>query len=364
MNILDRYFLKEFLKPFAACIFAFLLCMLVYDLYDNIGDFVEAKTPFSNILYRYFILTPAWLVDIMPITLLLSLLYVLSDMSKNGELTAMRASGLNFSRLMAMYFFIGACISMQMLSLNLAWAPIALYKAKVAFEKTIGTHKIEIQSEKISDHYYRDIPGNRFWYIGALDLQRQRGTTIEISQSDENQKPIKQISAASGFYDQGYWTLYDVTIYDYTLPALAANKIQKFPLLIDQQLVEPPQQMIIKSEKTKRISTRELLQSLRYSSRLPKKQYAMLSTEFHSRIAFPIANLVVFLIGVPFGVFSQRQSNFFAIINALIFFAAYILMREILLIFAQSSQLAPWIAAWLPNILFALIGMIMIRKLR
>ena len=362
MNILDRYFLKEFLKPLGACLLAFLLCMVVYDLYDNIYDFIQAKTPFGKILYYYSVLIPAWLVQVMPMTLLLALLYVLSNMSKYGELTAMRASGLDFFRLMGAYWVVGICVSIQMLSINLAWAPKALYQAKVIFEK--NTQKTQDTKSKSFGVTYRDIAGNRFWVIGMVDPVSRVARGIEITQSDESQHDIKRTSAAWGNYQDGYWTLQDVIIYDYTLPTSDPDSLRRVPVLVAPELVESPQQFITEFRKTKRMTTRELLESLHFSSRLSPKQRALFSTELHGRVAFPMANLVVFLIGIPFGVIGERRSNSLAIVNALLFFFAYMLVAQVLLVFGQSGRIPGWLAAWFPNILFATAGILMIRRIR
>ena len=95
MRILDKYFLKEFLRPLFYCVGAFLLCWFVYDLLNNFTDFFESRD-FMGMLKYYLVILPAWLVQIMPITLLLALLYTLADLSKNGELIAMRLYTQNF----------------------------------------------------------------------------------------------------------------------------------------------------------------------------------------------------------------------------------------------------------------------------
>jgi lipopolysaccharide export system permease protein len=362
MNILDRYFLREFFKPLGVCLVALLLCLLVHDLFDNVNDFIKEKVALEDFVSYYLILIPAWVVTIMPITLLLSLLYVLSSMSKNGELTAMRASGLDFIRLMTPYAIVGICFSIQMLSLNLAWAPNALQKAQMIFEKS--TKKTQASKSKGVGITYRHIASNRFWSVSILDVQTGRATGIDIIQSDAQQRDRTKISATSGFYKQGFWTFQNVIIYDYTLPISDPNNLILKQVLVARDFTEAPAELMAEFKKTKRMTTRELLDKLRYAELLSPKQKAVLSTEFHSRISFPIANFVVFLIGVPFGVVAQRRSTFLAIVNALLFFAGYLLASKVLMIFGQSARIPGWIAAWLPNILFALAGIMMIRKIR
>lgn len=362
LNILDRYFLREFFKPFGLCLGAFLLCMVVYDLYDNINDFIGSQTPLGKILQYYLILVPAWLVQIMPITMLLALLYALSSMSKHGELTAMRASGLDFFRLMTPYFVVGICVAIQMLSLNLSWAPTALQQAKVVFEKTTG--KVRTAKNKEFGVAYRDLASNRFWFISVLDPQQAQASGIEITQCDDRGQYVKRISARSGFYRNNYWTFLEVIVYNYTLPISDPDSLQTLPLLEARNITEAPQQFVIEAKKTKRMTMRELMANLRHIERLPGKQRAMYLTELHGRFAFPLANFVVFLIGVPFGVVGQRSSNFLAVVNALAFFFVYLLIAQVMLALGNTGRIPALVAAWLPNALFAGVGLLMIRRIR
>jgi lipopolysaccharide export system permease protein len=293
MNILDRYFAKQFLKVWFACLLSLLLCMLVHNVSENIRDFIHAHSQFSEILHYYSILGPEWIVEIMPATLLLSLLFTLSDMSKHGEITAMRASGLNLFRLLGGFFILGIFMAITMLYVNLTWVPTSLFQSEAILQKM--THKQNNKSE-VFDVTYRDIKGNRFWRIGTLNLEAKEARDIVIIQSDESVKDNRltqtdrqRINAASGLYSKGHWTLYQALIFDYTKNV---NNIQKLEILEDPQLTESPAQFLIASKKMKRMTTCELLENLSYRSRLSSKQYAAYSTELHFRIAFPIANFI------------------------------------------------------------------------
>lgn len=363
MKILDRHFLKEFFKPFFACLVAFLLCMIVYDLFDNINDFIQAKTPLRKVFQYYIILIPAWLpIIVMPLTLLLSLLYTLSDMSKHGELTAMRASGLDVFRLMTPYFIIGILVTFLMLIINLSWTPTALYEAKVLFEKT--TNKVKDSRKESVGVYYHNAVANRFWWVSLINPTEGWARGIEVTINDENLKDLKRITAESGNYDHGRWVFHNVTIYDYTLPITDPGVLTKEDIYIASGFTESPKEFVVEIKKTKRMTTQELSRSLNYASHLSRKQYALFSTELHSRITYPLSNLIVFLIGIPFGLVGQRSSNFMAIIYALAIFFAYFMVIQFLFVLGQSGRFPPMLAAWFPHLLFAGIGIYMIRKNR
>lgn len=362
MRILDRLLLREFLRPFVACLVAFLLCMVVYDLYDNIQDFINAKTPADVILRYYAMLVPAWLVQVMPITLLLALLYSLSDMSKHGELTAMRASGLWFGRLMFPFLLLGVVASGATMAVSLLWAPDAFQSSKELLDA--NTQVNDKPQARATGVTYRDVRGNRFWVVSMLDPAEQRAGGIEIVQSDERKGNELRISAATGIYRDGYWTFMNVIIYDYTLPASDPASLRREEVYIARHLTESPQQLITRSKKPKRIPTAELWENLQYASRLSPKLLALYGCEFHSRFAYPISCLVVIFIGVPFGVIGQRRSTFLAVVNALLVFFGYMLATQVLLVLGQSGRLPPVAAAWLPNLAFVSAGLWLSRHLR
>lgn len=362
MRILDRLLLREFLRPFVACLVAFLLCMVVYDLYDNIQDFIKTMTPIGVILRYYGMLVPAWLVQVMPITLLLALLYALSDMSKHGELTAMRASGLWFGRLMFPFFLIGALTSAAIMTVSLLWAPDAFQSSKELLDA--NTHPSEKPKAHATGVTYRDVRGNRFWVVSMLDPVEQRATGIEIVQSDEQKGNQLRISAAAGAYRDGFWIFENVIVYDYRLPSWDPASLRREAAFEARDFTESPAQLITRSRKPKRISTAELWENLRYTDRLPPKLVALYGCEFHSRIAYPLACMVVVFIGVPFGVIGQRRSTFLAVVNALLVFFAYMLASQVLLVLGQSGRLPAMAAAWLPNLAFTAGGLWLSRHLR
>ncbi len=100
MKLLDKYLLRQLLVPLAYCLLTFSMVFIIADLFEHLSDFIEAKTSFLQVVRYYLFILPSYMVFIAPISLLLGILYSLWQLSKNNELTAMRASGASFYRLM------------------------------------------------------------------------------------------------------------------------------------------------------------------------------------------------------------------------------------------------------------------------
>ena len=74
MRILDRYVLQKFLLPFVYCFLGFIAIWFIFDLSDNLPDFLQGKAGFDVLLDYYKSQIPEIVVISLPIGALLALL--------------------------------------------------------------------------------------------------------------------------------------------------------------------------------------------------------------------------------------------------------------------------------------------------
>ncbi|MBW2561465.1 MAG: LptF/LptG family permease, partial [Deltaproteobacteria bacterium] len=95
MTILDRYILKEFIKMFALILVSLAGLYLIVDFFERIRMFLSNHASLGQ-MASYFLLTlPMILSQMIPIGVLLSALLSFGILSKNCEITAMKANGLS-----------------------------------------------------------------------------------------------------------------------------------------------------------------------------------------------------------------------------------------------------------------------------
>ena len=111
MRLLDRYLFRELLSPLAYCLGGILLLGNCFTLFGDLEKLQERKLHFLDVVEYSAAITPEFLVLVLPITLLLALLYALTNHSRSNELTAMRAAGISLGRICAPYFVVGAILS-------------------------------------------------------------------------------------------------------------------------------------------------------------------------------------------------------------------------------------------------------------
>src|SRR3989338_10120425 len=118
MKIIDRYLLKGFLGAFIWCIFIFIIMSVIIDVFSFIEDIVKYKIPLISIVAFYVYYCPTIVIQATPMAVLLSVIYILSNLNKHNEITAMRSSGISLWRILAPLLIIGLLTSICIFIIN------------------------------------------------------------------------------------------------------------------------------------------------------------------------------------------------------------------------------------------------------
>jgi lipopolysaccharide export system permease protein len=115
---------------------------------------------------------------------------------------------------------------------------------------------------------------------------------------------------------------------------------------------------------TENLPLRDIWEYLKLNPHLPKARADELMTIFHGRLAAPWTCLVVVFIAIPFGAGSGRRNLFFGVAGSIFIVAGYLVAQKLSLAMGSNGVLPPWLAAWLPNLLFATLGLILTARVR
>src|SRR5260221_10748408 len=118
MRLLDRYLFRELFTPLAFCLGALLILCVSFNLFGELGELQEHKLHLLDVIEYCVAITPGFLVLVLPITLLLALLYTLTNHARHNEITAMRAAGISLWRICAPHLAVGVAASLLLFGLN------------------------------------------------------------------------------------------------------------------------------------------------------------------------------------------------------------------------------------------------------
>jgi len=374
MRLLDRYLLRELLLPLAYCLGGFLISFIAFDLFNSIADLQRANLSPGDILKYYAHRTPEFLVTsyVMPMSLLLALLYALTTHARHHELTAMRAAAIPLWRITLPYFAVGLVFSAVVFFLNEKLVPDGIEAAHRLKSRRADDQSKEAQKVWKRSVFFINPVADRRWTIGAFHLQQNFMWHPQIDWRRED-GTLMRVTAERARWFQRQWVFTNVMQYEFATD-LGAPSITKLDSLIVPGLTETPR--VIKSEikisgldslrslRKTQLTSAEILDYLRLHPQLERKKRDSLQTMLHSRLAAPWICFVVVLIAVPFGALPGRRNVFVGVASSISICFVFFVMKDLALALGSGGYVPPWIAAWTPNALFALTGLVLMWRVR
>ncbi len=375
MRLLDRYLLRELLVPLAYCLGGFLVIYVAFDLIFGIKEFLDKQLTPADIAEYYAATLPELLVmPIIPVSLLLALLYSLTNLSRWQELTAMRAAGVGLWRMSLPYFGVGLLLGLVVLAMNELLVPPSAERAREIKQRHDPNRESPEWKEDLD---FRNEAERRNWFIDRYNLVTGEmiRPTLDWVLPDGSSR---EIYAARGIYSNRQWVFSDVK--EWLTPAPSASNPRPVPggetahPVLTLALSETPAWINIEAKaksvtvqqaaKRPVLSIWEILEYLRLHPKQDREQRANLMTQFQCRLAEPFTCLAVVLIALPFGARSGRHNVFAGVAGSVFICFGYFIMQKISLGLGVGGWVPPFVAAWLPNLVFGLTGLTLIWRVR
>ncbi len=361
MKLIDKYLLRTFLVPFAYCLAAFMMIYVIFDLFDNLNDFLEGKTPTLLVVKYYLILLPSVLIRIVPISLLLAVLYSLSSLTKNNELTAMRASGISIIRLMVPFLSVGLAFTVLVGLIHETAGPRAAFWCyNFVREQRRDPDAVYIKHDLAIKHQGT----RRIWLVGQFDIRDYRMKQIEVIQQREDTSDAMKIQAKEAQWLDGRWWFKDLTEQVYDTEGNPAGP-PRFALTEEMRdYSETPSLFLNEFKDPEFLSSLELMEYLKVHKDRARSALARIEADLHSRLSMPWTCFIVTLLGIPFGSQTGRKGAFVGVALSIGLFFGYYVLLNVGLSMAKKMIIPAVVGGWLPNLIFLAIGSVMVYRMR
>jgi lipopolysaccharide export system permease protein len=357
MKIIDKYLVKQFIQTLLFGIVTFVLLFVVINLMEQLGSFVDNNVTTAMVIQYYIYYTPDIIRLILPIAVLLSCLFTSGKMSSLNELTAIKAGGVGLWRYMLPFLVTTFFISIFLIYFSGYVAPEANAK-KLYIERTY----MGLGSVRTGSNIYFQDSKTRIVTIINYDIERNRALDISIQDFDEKDltKMINRIDASSMTYSEASkcWNLLGVIKREFHDSSQEVSKYVSLPV---KDLNFLPKDIINKQRRQEEMTLKELStyadEQLKAGND-PTETYI----EFHSRIAFAFAPLIVVLFGLPIS--ANKRKGGLALqfgLNLLITFI-YLVFMKVSQAFGKNGVLDPIITAWFANFIFLAAALYLIKR--
>jgi lipopolysaccharide export system permease protein len=299
MTLLQRHYIKEFLRLFGILSIGLSVVASLIELINRIDDFIPHRPSTVSLLQFCLLNIPNYFLYIMPVSILLSSLFVMGNAGRRRETVAIRSSGGSLKRLLRVFIVTAIIMTVLAFLIGEFISPPAMRKAHRL--KNILSRKEEPATFKEGVMWFRSKEA-----IIKIDLYLQdkgliKGLSIFRFDGDTFSERI-EADYAEWKRDDGGWYLRDGTIYD-----LRTGDIRRFREF-RSTLIEPPG---VFSEEARRPEEMNLQELVNYSKRLKEAGFKnnKLLVDMQSRIAYPIINLIMMLLGISLAASGEMKSG-------------------------------------------------------
>lgn len=361
MKIIDRYLSKSFAASFVWCLFVFVVMAVIIDIFSFIDDIVKYKIPFQSIFAFYFYYIPTIFVQVTPMAVLLSAIYMLSNLNKNNEIIAMKSSGIGLWRILAPILVMGFLISAGVFIINEKIIPITSKVSQMIRRDELEKHKAEDSKARIIDNVAVYGSGNRIIFARSYDTANKKLSDIIMHEHDISENLVSKITAASGIWTGNSWKFFKVIIYKVD----NAGKITGSPEFYSEKIMpikERPRDFASKEWKSDFMSYGELRKYIENFRGSGMKIMKGLLVDLHYKLAFPFISLIIIVVAAPFALFTMRGGVMMGIGMSIVIGLLYYATIAISLALGRAGIFPPLVSAWFGNVVFAALGIYMLNK--
>ncbi len=361
--ILDRYVLGAVIMPFTMCFVGIISIWVIMDLTDNGKAFISSGAGLGMLGYYYLVQLPQIILMVLPITLLLSLLYGLSKMSRSNEIISMLGSGLSLGRVLQPLLLIGLYFSVVCVVLKYEWAPNSEARKEGILNKLEDIAKEDDDDDDKEEYaasawMYRNGMAHRTWLVGRVPVNLasapMRYVAIWEQGRDGRVNQAYRAEAVTWDYRTKSWTLSKCTTFDYNEYGFAT--IKEHPILTISEWKETPWHVVSSSYKAEYLGVPGLTNYLRSNQAIGDKKLSPYRTHWHYSWAEPLRCILLVLMAAPLGIVHGRRGVLGGVAACMGIFFGLIFFDSFFLSMGKTARIPAWLGAWGPNILLLIVG--------
>ncbi len=360
MPILQRQIFKELVTIFGVCLGAVLVVLLIGRLLQ-MRELVMGQDISVLDLGRLFVyLSPFFMSLLIPVSYMLAIFLTFLRMGTDRELIALRAGGLGIYRFLPgplVFSLMGVCCCGVMTLYGISWGMDHFRQTVYDLARTEATLKLS------PGVFNKDFSGLT---IFALRVDPKTGDMERVFVEDATDRNLRTtIVAPRGRIatdpERGemFFLLTDGTIYRYTNDEIDEIGFASYQVRMDLGRllggIGGLGDKRIKSLSLEEIRAR--LAGLDAGTAEQVQKRRDLKAELYKRYALPVACLVLGLFAIPLAFLFQGMNRQYGLVLVLGFFMLYYSLFSLGMVLAETGDLGPGVAMWMPNVVFALLTM-------
>ena len=354
LTILDKYIIKNFLGTYVFSIILIISIAVVFDFNEQLDKFLKNDAPVKAILFSYYLnFIPYYINLFSALFVFISVIFFTSKLADNSEIIAMLASGTSFRRLMKPYMISAGIIALISFLLTSFIIPPANV-VRINFQNKYIKNKAVTYAERIQIQ----IEPGVIAYFNRYDNNDKMGFYFSLDKF-EGQELVSRLTANRIQYD----SLYNWTIYDYAIREFDGMREHIITgTKADTVLTIVPSDFLISSNDFEQMTTPALYKHIQRQKDRGIGNIQSFEIEYHKRFASIASAFILTVIGASLSSRKVKGGMGLNIGIGLLLSVSYILFMTLSSTFAVSGLVSPLIAAWIPNVIFIGIAILLYNR--
>ena len=345
---LDWYIIRKFLGTFFFSIVLILSIAIVFDLTEKLDNFFEHQVPLREIIVDYYIpFIPYYMNMFSSLFIFISVIFFTSKLAGNSEIIAMHAAGMSYHRLMLPYA-ISATI-LFVLSFVMAGWVIPNSSARML---NFTDKYVERFTKENARNIQMEVTPGTLLYIESFQRRSKIGYRCSVEQY-EGKTLVSRTTADRIYYDSlQYWHLdqYTKRTFNDLVETLEGGN------RLDIEMPIYPEELFITAQEAQQMTNPELSAYMDRQRARGAGNVKAFEVEYHKRWASPLGAFIMTLLGVTLSSRKVRGGMGKNLGVGIVLTAIYILFSTVSTTFSVKNVMSPFMAAWLPNLVFLAIS--------
>jgi LPS export ABC transporter permease LptF/LPS export ABC transporter permease LptG len=351
--LLDDLVLRDFAVNLALILSTFLILLLVFTLFELLGDILRNQV--SPVVVAEYLLnvSPYFLYNIMPLSILLAVLVTLGVMQRSNEITAIKATGISIYRIVVPLMVAACLLAGGLFFSDQFYLPYTNKRQDALRNEIKGKPP---QTYLNPDRKWIFGQHNSIYYYQLFDSDRNEFGRLAVFQFDPATFQLtRRIYSARAHWENSLQRWVCTQGWERAPRGSAIDEYRTFDVSTFPALSEPPAYFKKEVKQSSEMNYEELR---RYIRDLQESGFDVLrlKVQLQKKLAFPIIALVMSILAIPFALSAGKRGTVAGVAIAVGIAVVYWTVSGLFEAMGNISQLPPLLAAWSPDLIFGLVG--------
>lgn len=357
----DLHIIRRLLASFVALVGVLIVFFIVLHYVEYVDDFFDRGATMRQVFLVYY---PSFVPEIVkltsPLALFLACVYLTGRLAQSLQITALQTSGVSLYRLLVPYLLVGIAVTAFMFWFN-GWIVPNTNRTVLEFEQQYL--KDAPQVVDVNNVHRQNRPGS-FLTVGYYDRRDQVAHRVSLQRFDDQQRLIERVDAPTMTWIDSLETWRLMQPITRTFSPDGGLELRRVEMIRDTTLQILPRDLARTERDVESMTIEAAAEYIQDLERSGAGGMGRTKVGYFSKFAYPCANLILILIGMPLASVRRRGGQAVQLGLGLLVAFAYLALMKLMEPFGYTGELPPLLVAWLPHALFLLAGVVLLLRVR